>query len=90
MTIQTDSLNRWSIHNAIAVASLGIKVTERKASGVRLVVSENQTLSVTAYPGKGITPATMSHPSTKSVTQFSQVSETATTQTVSTLTTSSH
>ena len=90
MTYSPATLNRWSIHNAIAVASLGIKVTERKASGVRLVVSENQTLSVTAYPGKGITPATMSHQSTKSVTQFSQVSEVATTDTVSTLTTSSH
>lgn len=89
MTIQTDSLNRWSIHNAIAVASLGIKVTERKASGVNLVAPEKQTQSVSAYLGKGITPATMSHPSTKSVTQFYQVSETATTPIVSTQTTSS-
>lgn len=88
MTQLPATLNRWSIHNAIAVASLGIKVTERKASGVNLVAPEKLTLWVSAYPGKGTTPATMSHPSTKSETQFYQVSETATTQTVSTLTTS--
>lgn len=82
MTKKTDSLTLWSFHNAIAVASLGIKVTERKASGVNLVAPERATQLVNAYPGKVTTQATTSHPSTKSVTQFFQALEPATTLTV--------
>jgi len=82
MTQKTDTLNQWNTASAIAVASLGIRVTGRRANGVNLVAPERATQLVSAYPGKVTTLTTSSHPSMKSVTQFSQASEPATTRTV--------